>query len=151
MFWTVSSCIANDPIWSLSRLIVVLGVSLGFAQLGNFLRNSKQKSLMNRKVLITGGASGIGRRMGIEFAKAGCHVILWDVQDGLMKEAANEIGQFGTVHSFLCDLGDRENVHRVAQQMLNNPEIGCPDILINNCGIFHGKVMDAHSKFSNKI
>ncbi len=38
-----------------------------------------EKSLKGQRALITGGGSGIGRLMAIEFAREGCSVVIWDI------------------------------------------------------------------------
>ena len=42
-------------------------------------RHLTKRSLAGKVVLITGGASGIGREMAFAFAKRGAKLVLWDV------------------------------------------------------------------------
>ena len=51
----------------------------------------------NRVVLVTGGASGIGKGMVRMFADRGCQVIIFDVQDDKGETLAKE----------LCDQGKK--------------------------------------------
>ena len=51
----------------------------------------------NRVVLVTGGASGIGKGMVHMFADRGCQVIIFDVQDDKGETLAKE----------LCDQGKK--------------------------------------------
>ena len=56
----------------------------------------------NRVVLVTGGASGIGKGIVRKFAQRGCQVIIFDVQDVKGETLAKE----------LCDQG-KKVVYRV--------------------------------------
>lgn len=47
--------------------------------------------MKNRIVLITGGASGIGKAMVRMFADRGCQVIIFDVQDDKGEVLAKEL------------------------------------------------------------
>jgi all-trans-retinol dehydrogenase (NAD+) len=99
-------------------------------------------NIKNQNVLITGGASGIGKLMAIEMAKKGAkNIVVWDVnQDNLNKmkkewlldhpNSTNLIVQF-------CDLSNKEMVYDLAKNVLE--EIGTIDILVNNAGIVSGK------------
>jgi len=98
--------------------------------------------IQNQNVLITGGASGIGKLMAIEMAKKGAkNIVVWDVnQDNLNKmkkewlldhpNSTNLVVQY-------CDLSNKEMVYDLAKKVLE--EIGPIDILVNNAGIVSGK------------
>ena len=49
----------------------------------------KKKDVKGKIVLVTGGASGIGRLLALGFANLGSKVVIWDVQQKLM----NEVGK----------------------------------------------------------
>ncbi len=89
-------------------------------------------------ILITGGASGIGRQMALKMARAGGRMIIWDIDDAAMAKVAGEIraagGQARTYH---CDVSERQVVYRVAAEVLK--EFGRVDILINNAGQVSGR------------
>ena len=80
------------------------------------------------RVLITGAASGLGRRMARGVAERGGHPILWDLDRDGLETLRREIGG----ETFVCDVSDREAVYRVAE------EVGPVDILINNAGVVSG-------------
>ncbi len=90
-------------------------------------------------VLITGGASGIGRAMAKKMARKGANVVLWDFNpDGLnavVEEIASVAGR--RPHGFICDVSKRELVYDVAAKV--KEQVGPIDILINNAGIVSGK------------
>ena len=90
----------------------------------------------NKNVIITGGASGIGRAASLAFAKQGATVHIIELKETGWEELEAEIsamGQKAFIH--LCDVSRQESIVQVMQ------EIGRVDVLVNNAGIAHiGKV-----------
>jgi len=92
----------------------------------------------HKNVLITGGASGIGRLMAGFMAEKGATIVLWDINEEGLKEAADEIAEKGgKVIANTCDITDKEAVYKTADKV--KMEIGNIDILINNAGVVSGK------------
>ena len=92
----------------------------------------------NRKVLITGAASGIGRLMALKIAGKGGRLILWDVDAAHLDAVAAEIAAAGGQASVVaCNLVERESIEAAAARTL--AEHGAVDVLINNAGIVDGK------------
>ena len=92
----------------------------------------------HKNILITGGASGIGRLMALEMAKKGGTIVLWDINESLLKETAAEIQASGAkVLSHNCDITDKDKVYETAEKI--KMEIGNVDIVINNAGVVTGK------------
>ena len=93
----------------------------------------------NKHVLVTGGASGIGRLLVLGCASLGATVTIWDVDadgaDSVALEAA-ELGAAGAF-PFTCDVGDREQVHARADEV--RAAAGEVDVLVNNAGIVSGR------------
>ncbi|MFD1624702.1 SDR family NAD(P)-dependent oxidoreductase [Azospirillum griseum] len=91
---------------------------------------------MNRCAVVTGGGSGIGRRLVLAFAEAGYTVAfsdrsLSDSTDSLVAEAEQ---RGGSVRGFACDVGVGPEVERFYQQVAD--WFGtAPDVLINNAGV----------------
>eukprot|EP00126_Sphaerothecum_destruens_P002269 Sdes_comp15704_c0_seq1m4738 len=97
-----------------------------------------RKSVTGQVVLITGGGSGIGRLMCLEFAKKGAIVVILDIDKKAMESVAYEVRAIGAkCHIFDCDLSNRDLVYKIADQIKN--QVGNVDILINNAGIVTGK------------
>ncbi len=91
-----------------------------------------------KNILVTGGASGIGRQMAMMMAAEGGHVIIWDIDKKKMKEVEKEIRDSGGHFvSYYCDVSSREDIYNIAQ--LVKKEHKKIDILINNAGIVSGK------------
>jgi len=89
-------------------------------------------SLKNKKAVITGAGSGIGKAIAILFAKQGAEIHIIELTQESAKETVDEIKANGdTVFSHACNVADQ-------QQVLNTFEsIGVHDILVNNAGIAH--------------
>lgn len=49
------------------------------------------ESFSGKVTLITGGASGLGRRVARKMATRGAHAVLWDINDEVLAKAAAEI------------------------------------------------------------
>ncbi|WP_026927873.1 SDR family oxidoreductase [Granulicoccus phenolivorans] len=90
--------------------------------------------LHGTRVLITGGGSGIGRRMALEAARRGAgEVILWDLSGEAAEAVAAEIRAIGGTASVqVVNVADRAAVAEAAKA------IGGIDVLINNAGVVTG-------------
>jgi len=93
-------------------------------------------SLKNKKAVITGGGSGIGRAIATLFAKQGAEVHIIDLTIESAKDTLDEIlKEGGTAFSHACNVANQEEVSATFEK------IGNINILINNAGIAHvGKV-----------
>jgi len=78
-----------------------------------------------KKVLITGGAQGLGKEIAREL-KNNYEVILLDVDEEVLKGTSEELD----VRGFVCDITDAVQVEKIVT------EIGNIDILINNAGAY---------------
>lgn len=89
-------------------------------------------SLKNKKAVITGAGSGIGKAIAILFAKQGAEIHIIELTQESAKETVDEIkANDDTVFSHACNVANQ-------QQVLNTFEsIGVHDILVNNAGIAH--------------
>lgn len=82
-------------------------------------------------VLITGGASGLGKEIVSRFVARNAKVVVLDVV------VPEESEQIANVHYYQCDVSDRNQVIKCQRQIVQ--EIGKVTILINNAGITTGK------------
>ena len=90
--------------------------------------------LKNRNVLITGGASGIGKIMGrMALEKGAKCVIIWDINEENIASTVKTFSAKGQVKGYRVDVGDMEAVREVYATTVK--ECGDIDILINNAGI----------------
>ena len=84
--------------------------------------------------VITGGASGIGRALAERAAKEGMNVVLSDIEQGALDEAANAIKATGAdVLPVVTDVSKIEDVQALAQKALDT--FGGVHLLCNNAGI----------------
>ncbi|NJK81110.1 MAG: glucose 1-dehydrogenase [Chloroflexaceae bacterium] len=100
------------------------------------------KGIPNKKVLVTGGSSGIGQQIAIKFAEYGADVAINYYRDRAEAETTgqaiewcrNQVQQHGGKDLLLqADVSKKEDVDRMFDTML--AEWGTIDYLINNAGI----------------
>lgn len=82
------------------------------------------RPLAGRRALVTGGASGIGRAIAVEFAAAGAQVIVLDRDTDPAKAVADEIGGLAVV----TDLSDLDTIADLDLDV---------DVVVNNAGVQH--------------
>ena len=94
----------------------------------------------NKKVLVTGAASGIGKLMVEMIAARGAHVIMWDLDPSALQSMMITLRERGyKVSGYHCDVSDRRMVNETAKLVLQ--ECGSVDLLINNAGVVNGKLL----------
>jgi NAD(P)-dependent dehydrogenase (short-subunit alcohol dehydrogenase family) len=87
-----------------------------------------------KRALITGGASGIGRAIGLALAQAGCDIALIDVAHAAAEATAQDIRALGRAAEVAA--GDVASAASVRAAVAALEASGPPfDILINNAGI----------------
>ncbi|PVX79883.1 SDR family oxidoreductase [Paraburkholderia unamae] len=84
----------------------------------------------SQRVLITAGASGIGRAMAHAFAQNGASVAVIDIDEAALKMLAAELPG---VETFKCDVSSRVEIEQVVPQAIG--VLGGLDVLVNNAGI----------------
>lgn len=101
--------------------------------------------LKNRVAIVTGGSSGIGRGICMEFVKEGAKVVVADVQEypkpgkyhdqDVTTPVLEEVEKIGGKGLFVrTDMGDEASVRNLMQDAASH--FGGIDILVNNAGIF---------------
>jgi len=96
------------------------------------------KEFENKNIVITGGASGIGRLMAKLLAKKGANVIILDINQANLDNVVAEIRNSGYKSSgYICNVGNYNEVEEVKN--LITEKHGFVEILINNAGIITGK------------
>ncbi len=101
------------------------------------------KKLENKIVLITGGASGIGKIMVRLMLERKAKVIIWDIDQEKINETVTEFSKLGNVSGFNVDVANIDQIQETAAKL--KQEIGVVDVLINNAGIIVGKYFNDHS------
>ena len=85
---------------------------------------------MVQRVLVTAGASGIGREIARAFAASGATVCVCDIDQEGLDRLAQEIPGLVTM---ACDMADREEIGRMVARSVE--AMGGIDVLVNNAGI----------------
>jgi all-trans-retinol dehydrogenase (NAD+) len=102
--------------------------------------------ISNKVVLITGGASGIGKLLGEKCLNKGASdLVIWDINQEQLDAVASQFRRQGhRVHTYCVDVANVEDIKRAATEVLS--EIGTVDILFNNAGVVVGnKYFDEHT------
>lgn len=97
-------------------------------------------------VLITGGASGIGRIMGrICLEKGASNLIVWDINQENIDKTEAELSDVkpaeagvskGQIHSYIVNVSDPQAIKSAYEKVKS--EVGEVDILVNCAGIVRG-------------
>jgi dihydroanticapsin dehydrogenase len=88
----------------------------------------------NKVVVITGGASGIGRETAIQFGVEGAYVVIADINADLSYLTIKEIEQLGGAAHFInTDVSLADECKQLIEKTEN--QLGKIDILFNNAGI----------------
>ena len=108
-----------------------------------FIKYYYMKQLKGKIVLVTGGASGIGKIMVRLLLERAAKVIIWDINELKIAETILEFSNKGTISGFTIDVS---NVNQIKETALKvKEEIGAVDVLINNAGIVAGKYFHEHT------
>jgi NAD(P)-dependent dehydrogenase (short-subunit alcohol dehydrogenase family) len=98
-----------------------------------FVDHSLSGKVKGRRVLITGGSSGIGKAAALKIAAAGAKVLICARGADELDAARNEIVAAGGIcHTYVADLAEHKSCDELVQKII--AEHGGVDILINNAG-----------------
>lgn len=90
--------------------------------------------LINKKVVITGAANGIGKAIANCFAMEGAKVAILDIDRSKADSVVTEIIQNGgTAYAIKCDVGDSQQVNAAFEEAIE--KMGGLNVLVNNAGI----------------
>jgi 3-oxoacyl-[acyl-carrier protein] reductase len=85
----------------------------------------------NRTAVITGGGQGFGLDISKRFLDSGAKVIIWDIDEKLLKLAATEVNNENLSYN-VVDVSNYSQIEQNINQITSKTKI---DILINNAGI----------------
>lgn len=94
-------------------------------------------SFKNKKVLVTGAASGIGQAIAFRFAEAGADILMIDINEKGLKDTLEKLKKYDSVkESYILNLSKKDEIDSFWEKLNGNNGRGLPDILINNAGIY---------------
>jgi NAD(P)-dependent dehydrogenase (short-subunit alcohol dehydrogenase family) len=101
-----------------------------------------------RRVLVTGGATGIGYATAEAFLHSGAKVAICDRNTEALGEAVSRLG--GGAVGIECDLADSASITRCVGETLE--KLGGIDVLVNNAGIGEARALvDCDDAFIDAI
>jgi len=90
--------------------------------------------LDGRTVLVTGGASNIGKAIAIESARQGANIVIVDIDDTARASMERDLAQFPSrVNSYNCDLSRSIEIDRLYEKLQKDNIL--IDVLVNNVGV----------------
>lgn len=91
--------------------------------------------LKGKRILISGGSSGIGRAAAIIFAREGAHVAVMGRDVGKLQEVESVIKSEGwDCYTINCDISKYSDTKRAVKEVMKN--LKTIDVLFNNAGIY---------------
>ncbi|NML63505.1 SDR family oxidoreductase [Massilia sp. RP-1-19] len=103
------------------------------------------KNFAGKVVVITGGASGLGREFASIAAGLGMKIVLADVQHDALERARSELeGQGTQVLAMLCDVRKGEQVQALADAAM--ARFGAVHLVFNNAGVGSGGLIWENSE-----
>lgn len=96
-------------------------------------------ALTNKRVLVTGSGSGIGKATAKVFLEEGAHVVVHGMTDVEVEACINDLSKLGDVTGLSGDLTNPEDCSALSDFALQG---GGVDVLVNNVGIFSVKAFE---------
>lgn len=91
-------------------------------------------NIKQKRIFITGGASGLGKAVALKFAKEGYKVAIGDINEQRGQEVLSELQNLTTECSFFyCDTTKMKDLEAVKDQLIL--QWGGVDIVVNNAGV----------------
>jgi NAD(P)-dependent dehydrogenase (short-subunit alcohol dehydrogenase family) len=85
--------------------------------------------LRNKRILITGGGTGLGKGMASRFLELGAELYICGRREEVLKTTAAELSAKGPIHALPCDVRNLDAVDSVIETIW---KIAPLDILVNN-------------------
>ncbi|MFL9845331.1 SDR family oxidoreductase [Flavobacterium rhizosphaerae] len=113
--------------------------------------NFMPQPVAGKKVLVTGGTTGIGRAIVLLLASQGADVVFFGHEQHHLNDALVDIYKIakGKVFGYVADVSDEKDIHYILQQA--DEKLGGLDILINNAAIGFSNVTDGSYKDIQKV
>ena len=102
------------------------------------------------RIVVTGGASGMGRHFSLALARAGAQVAACDlVDEGLATLAAEAQGAAGSIRTYKADVSKEDEVQSLFERA--TADLGPINGLVNNAGIFRDALLVKPEKESGEV
>ncbi|XP_069942007.1 short-chain dehydrogenase/reductase family 16C member 6 isoform X2 [Cherax quadricarinatus] len=124
--------------------LVLLSAFLMLKSIWHFVSPPPLKVITGEVILVTGAGHGIGRELGLQFARLGARVVCLDINEANNKKTVTDISkEGGSAWGYKCDVSCKEDVHAVSNKI--RKEVGEVTILVNNAGIMPCKPFLRHT------
>ena len=95
------------------------------------MTKTAKQNFGGKNVVITGGASGIGRAIAEAFSSQDASVAILDLNLDLAREVSSKLGSNSI--AVACDVSKIESINQAVSHVIQN--FGKIDILVNSAGI----------------
>jgi NAD(P)-dependent dehydrogenase (short-subunit alcohol dehydrogenase family) len=85
--------------------------------------------LRSKRILITGGGTGLGKGMAARFLELGAKVHICGRREEVLEETAAELSSLGSIHAIPCDVRSLDAVEAMIDTIWTEAPL---DILVNN-------------------
>ena len=106
--------------------------------------------IKGKNVIVTGGASGVGKELTKQMLERGCNVAALDINGENLEKLKEELNS-QNLKTYVVDMGDIESIRSFREQY--KKDYTDVDIIINNAGIIQPfvKVEELDDKTINKV
>ena len=106
--------------------------------------------IKGKVVVVTGGAQGIGFAIAERFAKAGAKIVIGDIKEDVLTEAAEALKKHGAeVETVVCNVAKEEDAEKLMQSAVDR--FGALDVAILNAGILRDGLLIKVDKETGKV
>nr|WP_321452014.1 SDR family oxidoreductase [uncultured Carboxylicivirga sp.] len=88
--------------------------------------------IQNKRIVVTGAGSGMGRELTLQLVQKGAKVAMVDINESGLEETAKLAGE-SNVSVHVTNISDRQSVEQLPKAVIN--QHGAVDGIINNAGI----------------
>ncbi|MDB5284587.1 MAG: 3-oxoacyl-(acyl-carrier-protein) reductase [Bacteroidota bacterium] len=97
------------------------------------------KNFKDKKIVITGGGSGMGRHLAYQLADLGAEIFITDINEETVNETAKDIiAKGGKCKPYVVDSGSEKDIYAFAGKILLEEK--WIDVLFNNAGMALGEI-----------
>jgi NAD(P)-dependent dehydrogenase (short-subunit alcohol dehydrogenase family) len=105
--------------------------------------------LSSKRILITGGGTGLGKAMAARFLELGATVYICGRREDVLEKTATELSPKGPIHAIACDVRNLDAVETMIEKIWQH---GPLDILVNNAaGNFIARTEELSSGAWNSV